>query len=172
MSSTNNSILTTILVLSALSFVPYYYFLGMERLRVTSPKHVRVFFFVWLLIFTFEFYFLGPYSFIELSHEGNATAPLNYFLAHDYDGGRFSHRFSGGVDIYGMLPGMQYFNPELLLEYLFTINKNSCLLVGTWENATWAIHFYEKFGFVLLIIFNIGKKESRKITIYENLLCK
>ena len=36
-----------------------------------------------------------------------------------------------------------------LLQYLFKINKNSCLLVGTWRNATWAIQFYEKFGFVL-----------------------
>ena len=36
-----------------------------------------------------------------------------------------------------------------LLQYLFKINKSSCLLVGTWRNATWAIQFYEKFGFVL-----------------------
>ena len=36
-----------------------------------------------------------------------------------------------------------------LLQNLFKINKNSCLLVGTWQNATWAIQFYEKFGFVL-----------------------
>ena len=27
-------------------------------------------------------------------------------------------------------------------------NKNSRLLVGTWKNATWAIRFYEKFGFI------------------------
>ena len=36
-----------------------------------------------------------------------------------------------------------------LLQNLFKINKNSCLLVGTWRDATWAIQFYEKFGFVL-----------------------
>ena len=28
-------------------------------------------------------------------------------------------------------------------------NKNSCLLVGTWQDAIWAIRFYEKFGFIL-----------------------
>ena len=39
---------------------------------------------------------------------------------------------------------------KLLFKYLFTINKHSCLLVGTWKNATWAIQFYKKFGFVLL----------------------
>ena len=36
-----------------------------------------------------------------------------------------------------------------LLKYLFKINKNSSLLVGTWQKATWAIQFYEKFDFVL-----------------------
>ena len=36
-----------------------------------------------------------------------------------------------------------------LLEYLLKKNQNSRLLVGTWKNATWAIRFYEKFGFVL-----------------------
>ena len=36
-----------------------------------------------------------------------------------------------------------------LLEYLLKKNQNSRLLVGTWQNATWAIKFYEKFGFIL-----------------------
>ena len=38
---------------------------------------------------------------------------------------------------------------KTLLNYLFNINKNSCLLVGTWRDAIWAIEFYEKFGFYL-----------------------
>ena len=36
-----------------------------------------------------------------------------------------------------------------LLEYLLKKNQNSRLLVGTWKSATWAIQFYEKFGFIL-----------------------
>ena len=36
-----------------------------------------------------------------------------------------------------------------LLEYLLKKNQSSRLLVGTWRNATWAIRFYEKFGFIL-----------------------
>ena len=36
-----------------------------------------------------------------------------------------------------------------LLEYLLKNNQNSRLLVGTWKSATWAIQFYEKFGFIL-----------------------
>ena len=35
-----------------------------------------------------------------------------------------------------------------LLQYLFKLNKSSYLLVGTWQDATWAIKFYEKFGFI------------------------
>ena len=36
-----------------------------------------------------------------------------------------------------------------LLEYLLKKNQNPRLLVGTWRKATWAIRFYEKFGFIL-----------------------
>ena len=36
-----------------------------------------------------------------------------------------------------------------LLENLLKKNQNSRLLVGTWRNATWAIRFYKKFGFIL-----------------------
>ena len=36
-----------------------------------------------------------------------------------------------------------------LLEYLLKKNLNSRLLVGTWKDATWAIRFYEKFGFIV-----------------------
>ena len=36
-----------------------------------------------------------------------------------------------------------------LLKYLLKIDKKTCILVGTWREATWAIRFYEKFGFVL-----------------------
>jgi len=36
-----------------------------------------------------------------------------------------------------------------LLKYLLKRNQNSRLLVGTWQNARWAIRFYEKFDFIL-----------------------
>ena len=36
-----------------------------------------------------------------------------------------------------------------LLEHLLKKNLKSRLLVGTWKNATWAIRFYQKFGFIL-----------------------
>ena len=36
-----------------------------------------------------------------------------------------------------------------LLNYLLQKKQSASLLVGTWRDATWAIRFYEKFGFVL-----------------------
>ena len=36
-----------------------------------------------------------------------------------------------------------------LLQYLFKINRSSSMLVGTWQDATWAIRFYVKNGFIL-----------------------
>ena len=38
---------------------------------------------------------------------------------------------------------------KLLLKYILQKNKSVCLLVGTWRNATWAMRFYEKSGFIL-----------------------
>mgnify|MGYP001371311590 FL=1 len=55
-----------------------------------------------------------------------------------------------------------------LLQNLFKINKNSCLLVGTWQNATWAIQFYEKFGFLL----HTKKQTAQLLKKYWNLPSK
>ena len=59
-----------------------------------------------------------------------------------------------------------------LLEYLLKKNLNSRLLVGTWKDATWAIRFYEKFGFILhtkeekhYYLKNIGKYHQNKLKI-------
>ena len=45
-----------------------------------------------------------------------------------------------------------------LLKYLLKRNQNSRLLVGTWQNARWAIRFYEKFDFILH-----AKKQSTQL---------
>ena len=55
-----------------------------------------------------------------------------------------------------------------LLQNLFKINKNSCLLVGTSQNAAWAIQFYEKFGFVL----HTKKQTAQLLKKYWNLPSK
>ena len=46
---------------------------------------------------------------------------------------------------------------KLLLKHLFKIRESSLLYVGTWKQATWAIKFYENFGFI---------SHTRKQTVY------
>ena len=57
---------------------------------------------------------------------------------------------------------------KLLLQYLFKINRNSILYVGTWRDATWAIQFYEKFGFLL----HTKKQTAQLLKKYWNLPSK
>jgi GNAT superfamily N-acetyltransferase len=47
---------------------------------------------------------------------------------------------------------------EKLLNRLLNIAKTQMILVGTWENAQWAINFYQKHGFVLL-----SREETNKL---------
>jgi hypothetical protein len=106
-------------LIAILFFGPYYYLLNLKQMEISKLCHVRVFFLLWLAFFTFEFYFLGPFSFIEMSHEGNLNPAIDYYLTHHHDGGRFSHQFGGGQDLFILLPGMQYFNPDAILHSLF-----------------------------------------------------
>ena len=39
---------------------------------------------------------------------------------------------------------------DKLLNYLLGLTQTNCILVGTWESASWAIRFYQKHGFKLL----------------------
>ena len=55
-----------------------------------------------------------------------------------------------------------------LLQYLLEVSQNSHLLVGTWREATWAIKFYEKFGFVL----QTKKQTAQLLKKYWNLPLK
>jgi GNAT superfamily N-acetyltransferase len=38
-----------------------------------------------------------------------------------------------------------------LLQHLLSLSHASQVLVGTWENATWAVRFYERHGFTLVL---------------------
>jgi GNAT superfamily N-acetyltransferase len=37
-----------------------------------------------------------------------------------------------------------------LLKHLVDLTESSVLMIGTWEDADWAVHFYEKHGFELV----------------------
>lgn len=107
-----SKMLTAMLVASALSFIAYYAILRKAGPRIDTRRRVAWFFLFWLAALTFEFYFLGPYSFVEQTTEGNLNVAFGYYLTHGHDGGRFSHRYGGGQDVYTLLFGMHFFNPE------------------------------------------------------------
>jgi GNAT superfamily N-acetyltransferase len=52
-----------------------------------------------------------------------------------------------------------------LLSYLMSLAKTPEILVGTWEDATWAIQFYEKYGFNLVT----PKEKDRLLRKYWNI---
>lgn len=52
-----------------------------------------------------------------------------------------------------------------LLIYLMSLAKTPEVLVGTWEDATWAIQFYEKYGFKLVT----PKEKDRLLRKYWNI---
>jgi ribosomal protein S18 acetylase RimI-like enzyme len=52
-----------------------------------------------------------------------------------------------------------------LLEHLKNLVKTPEILVGTWQDATWAIHFYEKHGFKLVSL----REKDRLLRKYWNI---
>jgi len=51
---------------------------------------------------------------------------------------------------------------EKLLKHLLNLAQAQRLLVGTWETAPWAIHFYQKHGFELVS----NKEKNRLLKMY------
>jgi GNAT superfamily N-acetyltransferase len=47
---------------------------------------------------------------------------------------------------------------EKLLKHLIRLAQTSEILVGTWEKASWAVRFYQKFGFTL-----VSRKEGERL---------
>ena len=102
------------LIFSVLLTIPYYFLLKVERFRIVEYRHVSVFFILWAAAFTLEYYVFGPASYISLESDGRLFTFL-YFLANNFAGLRFSHEMAGGQDVWSIMPGLQYFQPERLL---------------------------------------------------------
>ena len=96
------------------------YYALLQRFVPASGKELSLKNFLpfWLALFTFEYFFLGPFSYISMDVDGNLTIVIDYYLANFHEGGKFSHLFGGGQDMYVWFLGMQYFQPEKLLFYL------------------------------------------------------
>ena len=102
------------LIFSVLLIIPYYFLLKVERFRIVENHHVSVFFILWVAVFTLEYYVFGPASYVSLETDGRLFTFL-YFLANNFNGLRFSHEMAGGQDVWAIMPGLQYFQPERLL---------------------------------------------------------
>ncbi|CCQ75486.1 hypothetical protein [Magnetospira sp. QH-2] len=106
----------TVLFALSIALAPLYYW-GAARYLPTLDSRAAVVKFggFWVALYAVEYFILGPYSFIELSHEGNLNIALSHFIAQAPDGLRLTHEFGGGQDLYAILPGMQAINPEAWL---------------------------------------------------------
>ena len=110
-----NKILVAALIGCALAVAPLYWVLTRQRLGINISRDVAIFFVFWIVAFCGEFFLFGPYSFIEMTGEGNLAVSINHYLAGQPQGLRLAHEFGGGQDPYVMFGGMQYFQPEVLL---------------------------------------------------------
>ena len=106
------------LVAAVLLTIPYYFVLKLGRFRINEPRHVTVFFIFWSAVFTLEYFIFGPASYISMETDGRLFTFL-YYLVNHFDGLRFSHEMAGGQDIWTIMPGVQYFQPERLLLTVF-----------------------------------------------------
>ncbi len=126
------------LILSVLLIGPIYYTLSRVICEINTRERVIGFSAIWLAAATIEFYALGPFSFVELTSEGNlGMAFYTYFASHK-EGMRISLDFGGGHDPYVMFAGMQYIQPDVfLLNFLppwivLLLHKLSIGILGLW----------------------------------------
>ena len=99
-------------------FVPFYFILRADWLKISSSRAVFGFFLVWIGLYTAEYFIFGPNSFIAADSDSRNISFL-YYLARIHQGGQFAHEIAGGQDLSVILPGTQYLVPEkLLLHFL------------------------------------------------------
>jgi hypothetical protein len=99
-----------------------------------EPSHVVGGFSV---LFLFEFFVLGPSSFVKMDDEGDYIVPFLEYVTGARELGKFSPDFMGGIDLYSATAtGMQYVNWDNIWFSLFPVwvaillHKASVLTVG------------------------------------------
>jgi len=110
--------LTGLFALSIALFVPFYFILKADWLKISSSRDVFVFSLAWVGLYTAEYFIFGPNSFIATDTDSRNISFL-YYLARIHQGGQFAHEVAGGQGLSVLLPGTQYFVPEKLLLKFF-----------------------------------------------------
>ena len=99
------------------------------QLFPTSRKQVRTLAIGWIALITFEYWAFGPLSFIMVGNELDWSIPFFQYMNDWHDGGRFTHAFAGGNDVWAMVgSGGQYLSLERLLLAAFPLWLASGLL--------------------------------------------
>ncbi len=94
--------------------IPILYKLNINENRF-SARHIALLF---LLIVTFEYYFLGSHSFINMDSDGNLIIAALYSLS-NFEPNQFNHTLGAGQDNYIWFLGKQYIQPERwLIEFV------------------------------------------------------
>lgn len=111
----NNKPLLALALVSAASFFAWLWIVGRFASRLETQRGLRLAAVLWVLLFTVEFWILGPYSFIAWDSEGNFSLAFYNYLTRQHPGGVFAHAVAGGQDTYSMYAGRQLFQPEVFL---------------------------------------------------------
>lgn len=75
---------------------------------------------LWAAILLFEFYALGPASYISMNIDGNLGISFYKFLADQHLGGQIAHGYGGGHDVGAMTGfGTQFFSLEQIFSAIF-----------------------------------------------------
>lgn len=85
-----------------------------------APRNVYLFLVAWAAVYLFEYYFLGPNSYIHMDEEGDHFPSYYTYLLTSHLGGQFGHHVGGGIDVFSSFsPNVQMFSPELVLLSVF-----------------------------------------------------
>jgi len=77
---------------------------------------------IWILLFTFEYFIFGKFSFIYIGDEGELLVPAYHFMSERWDGGQYIHGLASGSDARaGFIVGGELFSIDRLLFNLFPV---------------------------------------------------
>ena len=87
----------------------------------TLNNPIRIFA-VWVFLFTFEYFALGPFSFIYIGDEGELIVAAYHFYAETWNGGQYIHGLASGDDATaGFIIGGAWASVDGLLFNLFPV---------------------------------------------------
>ena len=94
------------------------FFIKKLQFLALSRRSALIFGIFWVLVVSFEYYFLAQNSFIMHPNEG-ALVPLLNYISKQHIGGSFSHVIGGGGDVYALADFVgEYFSLERLLLHI------------------------------------------------------